>query len=142
MLIASRATHHRVTKVFGLGEDRMRYLTWMRYVVAVGLTAGTWVAASLEAAELVSPYSLPSQTRITADQRSLSSIAPSNSSSNETYYRDFAQKSRQLQLTQRKQLLASLSGRREEALRAGNVIEAQHYYRLYEIVNATGFRSQ
>lgn len=101
-----------------------------------GLRPLIWLLAACAgptaiAAEL-SPYSLPSQQRVAPapEPRDLEQRAPRSPTINESYYQDFKQKADALKRNEREKLRLVFSQRRDQAVKAGRMDEAQHYLRL------------
>ena len=90
---------------------------------------------SFAAAAVLNPYTLPSQQanapRIDARQQS-----SANTSVGDSYYQRFAGQAKALSKDERAALLRNFSDRKEAALQAGHVDEAQHYTRLVQILEA------
>lgn len=108
---------------------RHPYLAWAVLLGSLPLTA---IAGEL------SPYSLPSQQRLSVEMRPWEQRITSVPTISGAYYQDFAKKAKDLTPTDRSRLERDFQGKRDQALRFGRVDEAQHYNRLAQIVNAGG----
>lgn len=90
------------------------------------------ISSQLFAGELT-PYRLPSQENY--PQTRSSPPIQQQSDGREKYYRDFAEKAKNLSGNERKRLINSFSQKQQVAQKNGNYDEAGHYLRLMEILS-------
>jgi hypothetical protein len=106
-------------------------------VLAALVSASSGIAWGPAAAGELTPYNLPSQQRqAVPDMRQQVAPRPVRPAVDESYYQGFASEARTYSPAQRSELQASFTRSRDQALRAGQVDEAQHYSRLLDILGA------